>query len=284
VLLGTATIASAQAPPDSDIWIAELTLGPNSVALGPAHNATDRPGYDNQPWFTPDGSGFVYSRGEGEVTDIFRYDLADGTSTRITDTPWGEYSPTPADDGTGNLFAVGGGGDPLVMGLWRYSAEGVPMNPMVESAPENTGYFGIFDDALMFAWINDGEGTLVHVDRTADTLTPFRDRTAPLPPKRIPGEAAMSFTEPNMVGQMWIMRLDPHTLEVTRIAPGVGDGYDFIWTPDGRILMADGEVIYALDPDGDEGWTEVARFPGVGEITRFAVSPGGTHLAFVATR
>ena len=279
LLLPAASLA-AQAAPDTDIHVAELRLGPGTIELGPAINATDRSGYDNQPWFTPDGTGFWYVRMEGGQTDIFLRDLESDAATRVTDTPWGEFSPSPSEDGE-ELYAVGGGG-PDRMGLWRYSmTTGEPLGPLTDPLP-NAGYYGVANDTLMFVWINDGAGTLAHVDRRDGTITPFRDRTAPLPPKRIPGETAMSFTEPDYTGQMWIMRLDPETLEVTSITPTVGEGWDFVWLPDGRILMADGEAIFIHDPAGEPGWTEVARFPGVGTITRFALSPRGTHLAFVA--
>ena len=93
----------------------------------------------------------------------------------------------------------------------------------------------------------------------------------------------MSFIEANMTGQMTVMRLEPRTLEITPIMPAVGDGWDFVWTPDGRILMGEGNAIFIRDPNGDDTWTEVARVPELDEITRLAVSADGERIAFVAT-
>lgn len=279
ITICVATPAWAQDPPDTDIYIAELRLSPGSAEMGPPTNATQRTGYDNQPWFTPDGSGFWYARWDGVETDVYLYDLAAGTSAQVTRTPWGEYSPSPAD-ADGGIFAVGGGGDPLQMGLWRYSASGEPVEPLVI---RTVGYYGIFDEELLFAWLNDGAGTLIHVDRRDGTVTPFREGVAPGPPRRIPGEAAMSFLEANMTGQMTVMRLEPRTLEITPIMPAVGDGRDFVWTPDGRILMGEGNAIFIRDPNGDNTWTEVARVPELDEITRLAVSADGERIALVAT-
>ncbi len=274
-----ATPAVAQDPPDTDVHVADLRLGVGTAEIGPAVNATRRPGYDNQPWFTPDGSGFWYARWDGVETDIFRYDLASGASTQVTRTPWGEYSPSPAGE-SGDIHAVGGGGDPLEMGLWRYSASGEPVEPLVI---RTVGYYGIFDERVLFAWLNDGNGTLIHVDRTDGTISPFREGVAPGPPRRIPGDAAMAFLERDATGRMMFMRLDPATLEVTPLVPAAGDGRDFVWTPDGRLMMGDGNAIFIRDPRTDGEWTEVARFPELDEITRLAVSPRGDRIAFVAT-
>src|SRR5436189_4442082 len=92
--------AQPPAPPDTEIFLTSLTLRAAPAAVTRAANITRSPGYDNQPSFTPDGAAifFTSNRG-GSQTDIFRYDIASGATSRITSTPEGEYSPTVTPDG-----------------------------------------------------------------------------------------------------------------------------------------------------------------------------------------
>ena len=127
----------AQAPPDTEIYLARLTIANGRIQVGPAENVTNSPGYDNQPSFTPDGRAILFTSarkgdsplfrgssspekgdsplfpggswvGKGDSplssapaqTDIYRYDIGSRTIARITDTPESEYSPTVMPDGS----------------------------------------------------------------------------------------------------------------------------------------------------------------------------------------
>ena len=96
-----AAIGPAFIPPGplaTDIWLADLhweTSGP--PAVGEPTNITQRPGYDNQPFFVPDGSGFWYTavdQHDGQA-DIWRYDLGSGTVARVTASNRGLNSGSP---------------------------------------------------------------------------------------------------------------------------------------------------------------------------------------------
>ena len=86
----------AQTPPATDIYLIALTWRDGRVRLGdgPAANITNWTGYDNQPFFLPDGRSLLYTsiREDGQA-DIYRYDLGSGLSVRLTATPESEYSP-----------------------------------------------------------------------------------------------------------------------------------------------------------------------------------------------
>ena len=79
-------------PPDVDIWLADLEDGVAGLTMVSPRNATDRPGYDNQPHFLPDGT-LLYTREEDGDTDIWRYDPTAGEHAAVTETsPESEYS------------------------------------------------------------------------------------------------------------------------------------------------------------------------------------------------
>src|SRR3954465_80562 len=95
-LAGEALSAQA-APPSTDIFLAPLRVQNGKPVVGRPVNITSRPGYDNQPSFTPDSRSVLFTsvREEAEA-DIYRYDLRTRATSRITSTPESEYSATAA--------------------------------------------------------------------------------------------------------------------------------------------------------------------------------------------
>ena len=89
--LGIARPVHAQTPPSTDIYL--VTLSEDGVSA-PAP-VTNRDGYDNQPHFTADGSSILYTSRWGDQTEIYRYNLAQKMSAKVTDTPESEYSQHP---------------------------------------------------------------------------------------------------------------------------------------------------------------------------------------------
>src|SRR5205814_494402 len=70
------SLAFGQGPPGTDIFLAELRgRAGGRVAVGAPVNVTHRPGYDNQPFFTADGRGFLFTAVTDGQADIWRYDI-----------------------------------------------------------------------------------------------------------------------------------------------------------------------------------------------------------------
>ena len=63
-----------------------MTIANGAIEIGPAVNITNNPGYDNQPFFTPDGRSVLFTSVRGPAgttqTDIYRYDIASKRSRR----------------------------------------------------------------------------------------------------------------------------------------------------------------------------------------------------------
>ncbi|WP_210489308.1 TolB family protein [Rufibacter aurantiacus] len=78
----------------------KLKAGKETLQAGTPTNITQRPGYDNQPSFTPDGKSILFtSQRDGQQTDIFQYTLAGKKTVQLTNTPEAEYSPLVTPDG-----------------------------------------------------------------------------------------------------------------------------------------------------------------------------------------
>ena len=86
--------------PATDIYIADLKIEDEGTEVGSPINITNRNGYDNQPMFLPDGLSLLYtSIRMDRQADIYRYDLIDKSTIRITRTQESEYSPTIMPNG-----------------------------------------------------------------------------------------------------------------------------------------------------------------------------------------
>ncbi len=270
--------AAAQMP-STDIYVADLRVHGDTIEIGAPRNATARPGYDNQPWFLPDGSGFLYNADMGGQTDVFRFDLASWTGTRLTDTPENEFSPSLTRDGR-EMLVVRWPADMSTGALWRYTPEGEPVAPHASSV-ERVGYYGSVRDSAFAVFVNDSVRTFVLVD--ARGARRLRTGIAGSPPQHIPGTNAVSFMMPGADGRVWIHRADLDSGAVTPIAPAAGESLSYAWLAGNVLLMPSGNAVYALDPWSEAEWRLVARFddPALAAIVRIAVSPAGDRVAFV---
>lgn len=108
-LLVVALLGQAPAPPpDTEVFLAPLSVRGSKVEIGTPINISSNPGYDNQPSFTPDGKAVLFTSVRGERkpnpansaatgSDIYRYDIVDGRLSQVTNTSEAEYSPTVTD-------------------------------------------------------------------------------------------------------------------------------------------------------------------------------------------
>ncbi len=85
-----------------------LTNG--ALEIGPAVDITNNPGYDNQPFFTPDSRSVLFTSVRGPAgttqTDIYHYDIAPRTIAHVVNTPESEYSPTVTPSGNLSVIRV----------------------------------------------------------------------------------------------------------------------------------------------------------------------------------
>src|SRR4029450_8623817 len=100
----------AAAPPDTEVFLASLSIKGDTVEIGAPVNISNSPGYDNQPSFTPDGAAVLFTSVRGDRqpepanpaasgSDIYRFDIVAAKVSQVTQTPESEYSPTVTPDG-----------------------------------------------------------------------------------------------------------------------------------------------------------------------------------------
>jgi WD40 repeat protein len=275
----------AQAPPAFDIFLFPLHVAGDSVELGPARNITARPGYDNQPSFTPDGGAILYTSIRADsAADVYRYTLRDGKTVRVTRTPESEFSPTvmPGDT-TVSVVRVEADS---TQRLWAFAGDGQRWRVLLENV-KPVGYHVWIDERRVALFILGEPHTL----QLADLVTGQSDTVAldiGRALHRIPGSASISFVHKRAVNDWWITEMNPGTGLLTPIAPTLQGVEDLAWTPDGRILAAREQTLHlwrAGTADSPGKWLSVGQLalPDSASASRIAVSPAGEWLAVVTS-
>lgn len=269
------------APRDQDVLLADLRWEDGgSPIIGTLVNLTQRPGYDDQPYFVPDGSGLWYTavdEHDGQA-DIWRYDFQPTMVSRVTQSnPESEYSATPLPDGSG-ISAIRVEAD-STQRLWRFDPDGSSEAVVLpDVAP--VGYHAWSDENTVAMFVLGDPPTLQRGDlRTGRARVVAEDIGRSM--HSIPGTTDVSYVQRRGTERSTIMRLPADGSRPVPIVDAV-DGGDFhAWAPDRTLLMASGAVIYALAP-GAEEWVPIADFTELRiSIGRLAVSPDASRIAMV---
>ena len=280
------TLQAAAGPPATDIYLADLHVGQGRVTVGTPVNVTNRPGYDNQPAFLPDGRSILYTSVRDSQAEIYRYDIERRSSTAVTNTRESEYSPTPLPNSVG--FSVIRVEADSTQRLWAFDLDGTHARLVLDSI-KPVGYHAWGDNRTLVLFVLGSPPTL----QIADAATPAargdvlaRDIGRSL--QRIPNRPSVSFLQRDSVAGPSLQEVDVRTRRVTQLIKTPIGAEFFAWTPEGIALTASGSKLYSWEPRGGAGgggaWQEVADFSAAGltNLTRLAVSPKGDRVAIVA--
>jgi hypothetical protein len=80
-----------------------------------------------------------------------------------------------------------------------------------------------------------------------------------------------------------IMELDLRTNGISTIINTLPESEDYVWTPDGVLLMGKSNRLYRFEPGVDTDWEQIADFTSLGikDFYRLAISRDGGMLAIV---
>ena len=297
ILLLLALLPAQAQVPGTDIYLVSLSRTHGTITVGQPKNVTNRPGYDNQPSFLPDGHAILFTvMKEDGRTDIYRYDIPSGRTVQVTNTSESEYSPGVMPGGKG--FSVVRVEMDSVQRLWQFNLDGTnpklllrDVKPVGYYAWGNANTLGLFILAnppeLHIATARLSDSTeLVEVSpkstSTGKARRAWKDigRSIQSRPRR----NTVSFIDRVSEHEMWISQVDVRTMDATPLIRAPYGSEFHAWTPDGTLLIAQGSKLLAWKPGSEGSWKEVSDFSaaGVRGITRLAVSPRGDRLAFVA--
>jgi len=278
-LIAATASLRAQQPPSTDIFLAPLSIENGRPVIGTPVNVTNRPGYDNQPSFTPDGHAFLFtSTHEDGQSDIYRYDLKSKEITRVTTTPESEYSATVMPGG--QRFSVVRVESDSTQRLWSFALDGSDPKLLLETV-KPVGYYAWIDANNLALFVLGKPNALVHADiRTGQADTLSRDIGRSVQP--LPSGGGFSFVaHVDSVSSVRVVQWPANSRRAEVALPRRSE--DFTWVTRDLILASSGsKLLYwhrgmAAMVDADD-----LSAAGLTNITRLAVSPDRQWLAIVA--
>lgn len=274
--------AMVNAQEGTDIYLFNFKIDKDHFTLSNARNITNSPGYDNQPYFLPDGESLLYSSDDGfGQTDVYRYNFSSRSERRLTFTPGSEYSPTITPDGKFfSCIILERNGDQF---LWKYPLQGAVPQKLTTVNP--IGYHCWISPELIGVFVVGEPNTLEVVNLGLDNA----DQIAKSPGTTlamIPGQdGLMSYVDISEEKSWSIKNYNTVTKESKEIIKAMKKSQYYAWTPNGILLTGDGKRLYKFDPESDTDWVELANLTdyGIADFSRIVVSPNGDLLAVVVS-
>ena len=275
------TQPAPQPPPSTDIYLLAMSGGLESLKNGTPKPIAVEKGYDNQPFFTPDGRHVLFTANrDGKQMDIYEHAIG-GATRQLIATPEGEYSPTITPDGAISVIRVEADG---TQRLWRFERNGTNPHVLLENV-KPVGYHAWIDGGRLALFVL-GQPATLRLARPgrgdAEIVATDIGRSI----HRIPGRRAVSFVQREGEGKFVVKQLDVDDKRITALTPTVSGSSDrdTAWTPDGTLLMSAGRKVFGWK-SGDGNWREVYDVTPhrLGNISRMAVSPDGKALALVVS-
>jgi hypothetical protein len=278
LLAAVAAASPLAAQAGTDIYLAPLRSEAGRFTVGEPVNVTKRAGYDNQPFFTPDGRSLLYtSIDAGGRADIHRLDIAAGRSVNVTNTPESEYSATPLPDGGFSVIRVEADS---AQRLWRFAADGTSPS-LVLADVEPVGYHAWGDASTLALFVLGSPATLQIADARSGRARVIAEGIG-RSLQKIPGGAEVTFVRRTGEDGFRVEAVDVRSGTTRVLVDAVPGGEFHAWTPDGALLMTSGMKLYEWRPTSPR-WREVADFTAQGlRLSRIAVSPAGDRIALVA--
>jgi hypothetical protein len=301
ILAAALTGQAAPSPPDTEVFLASLSVRDGKIEIGKPVNISNNAGYDNQPAFTPDGQSVLFTSVRGgrkpdpansaaTGSDIYRYEIATQRLSQVTNTPEAEYSPTVTPDG-GHISVIRVEADGTQR-LWRFALDGTqPELLLRDIKPVGYHAWGSATALVLFVLGQQSQPATLQV---ADTQTGRADIAATgigRSLQRIPGGGVSFVRRDSAVeGQpatLVVSEIDPVSRQTRPLVPVPAGAteVDLAWTPDG-VLLATLRGQLMSWRRGDREMTPVSSVDRLGlpSITRLAVSPKGDRIALVSAK
>jgi len=303
--------------PNTDIYLLEISQDKKQqwVFQNPML-ITKNDKYDNQPWWSPDGTYLLYSSVRDTFKpDIYRYSLADRKTSVIINTPQtAEYSPVMMPDKV-NISVVQVSSNDSAQVLAKCdnkTDECVNLLPKVNGL---IGYYVWIDGSRVALYMLGDPATLQIANLSTNKIDTIAEDVGRCIQK-VPGKNAIIAYVDKSSNPWSIKVYDAKSGKTTSVVKTLEEDEDFCFMPDGSLLMGHGSELYRYVPppsviapatrtgptqtqqdkkesDKDEKkfdkknpnapWELVADFDGmpVEYFYRLAVSPKGDLIAIV---
>lgn len=284
LILSPMSILSQQG---TDIFLIQIRSDGEKLVFSNSVKINKTEGYNNQPFFHPDGASIFYSSEVGSNTDIYRYNIEKGKTTRLTDTPDSEYSPTVMLDGKKfsviQLVTSEGpreGAQPLI----AFPIDGGQPDLIYEDG-EKVGYHAWIDSDNVAMFLLGSPNFLQIANLKDQTSLRVADNIGRSLYK-IPNQDAISFSQSKEEALNIIMRYNLKTGKTESIVPMLEGNSFYAWTSSGMLVMGVGSKLYGFRPEVDKDWQYIWNLNelGIKNISRLAVHPKNLWIAVVSSQ
>jgi Tol biopolymer transport system component len=292
-LLGVMIFSASAQMPGFDIYIGDLTLQNEQLEVSHLKALTNRPEYDNQPLFLPDGDSILYTsaltRNKIEQTDSMFVSLKSGLISNITKSIESEYSPTlmPSGDSISVIRAVND-----KQKLWRY-----PLFHKQQSAKPASELLTHINPVGYHAWIDNNRVMLFvlgepHTLQLADInkqTSQVLDKNIGPSLFAIPDSSLMSYTTSIGEGDdiLWQLKsYHPETGQVELLTVLPKGAYYYAWSGNGYAIAAVDSMLMQWDKaNSDKGWQLFADVSDICSkgVTRLSTNSQNSRIALVCT-
>jgi len=242
---------------------------------------THRPGYNNQPAFSEDGSGIYYSwRPDHSEADIWYHEIKTGKEWPVTCTPQDEYSPARTPDGDG--ISVVTLEDEGKRRLWKIPLHGREPFPLFPSLTSVAYYAWANADTVVFNLTDPGKTMTLSIGKVSSGSIEQIGTAVSQGLARVPNSTAISYLEKSEGHASRLMKIDPVSHRITTFLTLPENVVNYAWLPDGRIIAPIRSLLMVRSPH--EGtWKQIAdlskQLPS--GISRLAVNEKGTRILLV---
>lgn len=279
IFLCMVSIVNAQLP-ETDIFISQVTKRDGKLVFSKPENITSRKGYDNQPFFMPDGKTLLYvAVPDTAQADIFKYDFVSKKITAVTNTGESEYSPMLAPDGK-NISVVRVDTD---NGQRFYN---LPINKINfaehVSGTDSIGYYCWLSDSSLAMFILGNAMTLQVLNIRTGTRTLIASDIGRCM-KLSNDKKSLYFVIKQNDNEWGLFEMNINTGEKKRVTSTLTGSEDFAIMPDGTFLMGNKGKLFQCDPSSGSNWKEIADFSSaLGDFYRISINAKGDRIAMVA--
>jgi hypothetical protein len=263
--------------PETDLWLFKIKTEKEKLILGEGKNITNRKGYDNQPYFTPDNKSILYvSIREDNQSDVYRYDLGKAQAFQVTKTKESEYSPNYTPD-CKSISCVVVEPD-STQRLWLYNLDG-KVKKCYHEGIDSIGYYSwLSNDTLLYYKLTEPHSLRMYIETgKVDKWLCFHPTRAF---KKLKGNDFMYGIKDSSQVQYrsyntMIARSDEYAVHKSK-------SEDFIWNEKLGLLKSEGTQILSYDPK-TKNWSVLFDFSsaGIKQITRFAIDAKNKYIVVV---
>lgn len=279
-LLGLFWIMVAFSQPNTEVYLFDLDMRNEGIALLNPKNVSNNEGYDNQPSFLDDGT-LLFASTRSDQTDILKLDIVNGSiKSWVTDTPTGsEYSPLKIP-GRQAVSAIRLDLDGLQR-LYAYDLKNGGSKVLLENL--KVGYHVWYNESIIVCTVLVDNRMDLVVANLKSGETETIDKNVGRSLHKIPYTTLVSYIK-NSDGGRKINTLDPLTGETSTLTNIYQNSQDICWLQDGTILAGSGKSVVYANPSKNITWRPLMHFEDeeIQNISRISVNSNNTRLAFVA--